>query len=414
MTRASTRRTFLNQASLIAISSTVPQFLHRSVFASEATNDKILVVIQLDGGNDGINTLVPYADEGYAKHRIALRIATEKLIKVNDTVGFHPALRPAADLLEDGRLAIVQGVGYPNPNRSHGVSNSIWQTARLDPSEHTFGWLGRATDERARQTDQTPHSVLLGDDAMPIALRGRRSVAISLANLNDLKLSNAEIHSSAKASQEASAFTSNPRTESSPSDDLLAFTRRSALDAFTTSHLIDELRSTHAADSSKYPMTTLASRLQSIAALIKSGFTTQVYYAIQSGYDTHAGQLPTHARLLAELAGGLKAFHNDLKSSGLEERVITLCFSEFGRRVQEDSSLGTDHGTSGPVILVGSAIQPGLFGKPPSLTELDEGDLKTQFDFRRIYASLLKNWLNVASEKSLAGDFEPMPLIARR
>ena len=185
MTRASTRRTFLNQASLIAISSTVPQFLHRSAFASEATNDKILVVIQLDGGNDGINTLVPYADEGYAKHRIALRIATEKLIKVNDTVGFHPALRPAADLLEDGRLAIVQGVGYPNPNRSHGVSNSIWQTARLDPSGHTsFGWLGRATDERVREIDQTPHSVFLGDDAMPIALRGRRSVAISLAILS--------------------------------------------------------------------------------------------------------------------------------------------------------------------------------------------------------------------------------------
>ncbi len=407
------RRTFLKQAALIALSPTIPQFLCHSVNGSEATNDKILVVIQLDGGNDGINTFVPYNDEGYTKYRDKLRIPTDKLIKINNAVGFHPSLRLAADLLEDGRLAIVQGVGYPNPSRSHGLSNSIWQTARFDPSEHTsFGWLGRATDERARETDRTPHSVLLGDDAMPIALRGRRSVAISLANLNDLKLSNARILSSAKTSQEATEATSIVRTDSSQSNDLLSFTRRASLDAYTTSDLIDELKSKHAEDASKYPSTILSNRLQSIATLVKSGFTTQVYYAIQSGYDTHAAQLPTHARLLAELAGGLKAFHNDLKSSGLEDRVITLCFSEFGRRVQEDSSLGTDHGTAGPVFLAGSSVQPGLIGEPPSLTDLDDGDLKVQFDFRRIYASLLKNWLNVAPEKSLIGEFERMPLIA--
>jgi len=398
---------------LIALSSTVPQFLHRSVFASEATNDKILVVIQLDGGNDGINTLVPYNDEGYAKHRTALRIPTDKLIKINDRVGFHPALRPVANLLEDGRLAIVQGVGYPNPNRSHGVSRSIWQTARLDPSEHTtFGWLGRATDERAQATDRTPHSVLFGDEAIPIALRGRRSTAISLANLNDLKLTDVGMRSASPRSQASVEASLKSQAEPTQPNDLLAFTRRASLDAYSTSDLIDELKSKHAEDASKYPPTILSNRLQSIATLVKSGFTTQVYYAIQSGYDTHAAQLPAHARLLAELAGGLQAFHNDLKSSGLEERVITLCFSEFGRRVQEDSSLGTDHGTSGPVFLAGSSVQPGLIGEPPSLTDLEDGDLKVQFDFRRIYASLLKNWLNVAPEKSLVGEFEPMPLIA--
>jgi len=399
---------------LIGLSSTVPQFLHRSVFATEATNDKILVVIQLDGGNDGINTLVPYTDEGYAKHRTALRIPTDKLIKINDRVGFHPALRPAANLLEDGRLAMVQGVGYPNPNRSHDVSKSIWQTARFDPTEYqSFGWLGRATDERAQETDRTPHSILFGDEAMPVALRGRRSTAISLANLNDLKLTDEGMRSSSQKSNASVEDSLTSHAEPTQPNDLLAFTRRASLDAYTTSDLIDELKSKHAEDASKYPSTALANRFQSIATLIKAGFTTQVYYAIQSGYDTHAAQLPTHARLLAELAGGLKAFHDDLKNTGLDDRVITFCFSEFGRRVQEDSSLGTDHGTAGPVFLSGSSVQAGLIGEPPSLTDLEDGDLKTQFDFRRVYASLLKNWLNVSPQKVLAGQFEAMPLIAK-
>ncbi len=411
MNRISSRRQFLNQASLIALSPTIPQFLCNAVVGAEATNEKILVVIQLDGGNDGINTLVPYTDEGYRKYRDKLRIPTDNLIKVNEAVGFHPALKPVVELLEDGRLAVVQGVGYPNPNRSHDVSKSIWQTARLDPLEHqTFGWLGRATDQCVQENDQIPHSVLFGDEAMPIALRGRRSTAISLAHLNDLTLSDP----STRRSNKQTATLDNAlqgRPANTESNDLLAFARRATLDAYTSSDLIERLKASYASDTAKYPSTALATRMQSIATLIKSGFTTQVYYAIQSGYDTHAAQLPIHSRLLSELAGALKAFHNDLKASGLEDRVITLCFSEFGRRVQEDSSLGTDHGTAGPVFLTGTSIRAGLIGDPPSLTDLEGGDLKSQFDFRRIYASLLQNWLGLSSQGPLSGIFEPMDLV---
>ena len=403
MIRFSTRRSFLNQASLIALSPTIPQFLCNSVMGSELHGGKVLVVIQLDGGNDGINTIVPYTDEGYAKYRPKLHIPTDKLIKISDSVALHPSLRPAADLLEAGQLAIVQGVGYPNPNRSHVVSNSIWQTARLDSTEHkSYGWLGRATDEQAVAADRSPHAIHFGDEATPNALRSRRSTVVSLAHLKDLELA-----------EDSPRFQETDR-ESATTNDLLAFARRASSDALTTSHMIAELKSKYAEDSTSYPTTTLASRLKSIAMLIKSGFSTSVYYAIQSGYDTHANQLPTHSRLLSELAGALKAFQQDLKSAGLDDRVLTICFSEFGRRVQEDSSLGTDHGTAGPIFLSGSSVQPGLVGEAPSLTDLIDGDLKMQFDFRRVYASVLKYWLDVSPQKNLADAFDPMPLIASR
>jgi len=321
------RRQLLQRSALIALAPTVPTFLSRTVRAMEPHNDgRILVVIQLSGGNDGINTVVPFADEGYAQHRDKLRLSTSRLIKVNEQVGLHPALRPAADLLEDGRLAIVQGVGYPNPNRSHDVSMAIWQTARFDPAEHkTFGWIGRAMDGHSAPADGSPHSILLGDENPPITLRGRRSTSVSLAHLNDLKLNSG---------------TELFRTPVADSDnDLLAFARRASLDARSTADLIDEVAKNSTTDGSSYPKTGLAGRLKSIAQLIKADFATPVYYAIQSGYDTHAAQLPTHARLLRELAGAMQAFLDDLQAAGLSERVITLCFSEFGRRVKENASL---------------------------------------------------------------------------
>lgn len=268
------RRQFLQRSSIISLASTVPAFLSRTVCAAEPSrNGHILVVIQLSGGNDGINTIVPYADEGYAKHRDALRLSTDRLIKLNDHVGLHPAVRPAADLLEDGRLAVVQGVGYPNPSRSHDVSMATWQTARFDPEDQkTFGWIGRAMDGRIAPTDGSPHSMLLGSDDPPIALCGRRCTSVSLAHLDDLKMN-------------PGAKIFNP----SPSDtdgDLLAFARRATLDARSAADLIDEVAKNSIGDAIFYPDTGLASRLKSIAQLIKADIPAPVYYAIQPGYDT--------------------------------------------------------------------------------------------------------------------------------
>lgn len=396
-----TRRRFLENASLISLAPTVPFFLTNLGQANTAAKkhqERVLVVIQLSGGNDGINTVVPYRDDGYAKHRKELRLPEQRLLKVSDSAGLHPAMQGAADLLEDGRLAIVQGVGYPNPNRSHEVSMSIYQTARFDPTEHeNSGWLGRAMDQhamhKATAQEGRTNCVLLGDENPPVALRGRRSAALALAHLKDLTLSGQQ---------------TPLNKNSSPKDDLLAFTKRATADAFAAAKTIDEI-TTRSARNNDYPATKLGQRMQSIGQLIKSDFGASVYYAIQSGYDTHAAQLPSHARLLTEFAGALKAFDTDMKRAGLGDKVVTLCFSEFGRRVQENGSLGTDHGTAGPMFLSG-AVQPGLVGSVPSMTDLEDDDLKRQFDFRQVYSTLISDWLGYSAKTVLGGEFEKLKL----
>lgn len=399
MAHHASRRQFLRQSLLIGMAPAIPAFLRSTALASaNNSGERILVVVQLDGGNDGINSVVPFANEGYAQHRKELRLGSDRLVKINDQAALHPSLRPLADLLDDGRLAIVEAVGYPNPNRSHDVSMAIWQTARMDRHDHkSFGWIGRAMDLRSGSTGGAADAVLLGSENPPVALRGRRSASVSLAHLDDLKLRGRLLPQPSRKGED---------------DDLLAFARRAFLDARATADLIDDVEQTAQRERSKhYADSQLAGRLSSIARLIKSGFSTRVYYAIQAGYDTHAAQLPTHARLLNELAGALHAFQNDLQSAGLADRVLTLCFSEFGRRVRENASLGTDHGTAGPVFVMGSQVNPGLIGQPADLTDLDGGDLKMQFDFRQVYASLLRDWLSVPVEPVLGGSFPAVDLV---
>jgi uncharacterized protein (DUF1501 family) len=394
-----TRRDFLRSATLIALAPTVPGFLAATARAARSERDgRILVVIQLDGGNDGINTVVPFADDGYAKHRRVLRLPTAQLVKVNDKVGLHPAMGDAGKLLESGRLAIVQGVGYPNPNRSHFESMAIWQTARFDPEErNNLGWLGRALDGRG-QTGGVPASMFVGGGQLPVALRGRRSIASALTRPEDFLL-----NPLAKPKQASSA--------EEVKDDLAAFVRRNTLDAYATADRMAEVVA--AKDTgARYPTTGLASQLQLMARLIKADAGTRVFYARQGGYDTHAGQLGPHGALLGELAGAMRAFLDDLAAAKLAGRVVLLTFSEFGRTVEENDSAGTDHGTAGPVLLAGPALKPGLVGSTPSLLRLDakHGDLTTTIDFRQVYATVLEDWLGLASKPVLGGAFEKLPL----
>lgn len=394
-----TRRDFLQALPLISLAPTVPGFLARSARAALPEKDgRVLVVIQLDGGNDGINTVVPFRDEGYARHRKALRLSSDQLIRVADGVGLHPAMRGASELLESGRLAIAPGVGYPNPSRSHFQSMAIWQTARLDPEEHTgLGWLGRGLDGGPEAGSGGASMLLLGNGALPTALRGRSTVASALDRIDDLVLDR-PLASTLRGVVE----------KCKPTDDLTAFIQRSTLDAYATA---DRLAALGRDDSqTRYPSTELAKHLGLIARLLKGGLGTRVFYTLQGGYDTHADQLGTHYQLLAELSDALKAFLDDLSASGLAERVLVIGFSEFGRRVEENSSKGTDHGTSGPVLLAGDCVRPGLSGPLPSLSDLVDGDLKVTIDFRQIYASVLENWLGLPSKEALGGEFEPWPL----
>jgi uncharacterized protein (DUF1501 family) len=313
-------------------------------------------------------------------------------VKVNDTVGLHPSMAGFGKLLQAGQLAIAQGVSYPNPNRSHFQSMAIWHTARLDAEQQAgLGWLGRGLDEAKGAS-----SLLVGGGPPPVALRGRRAIASAIERLDDFTLA-------------AGADPRKALPKDEPVDDLAAFVRRNMLDAYATA---DRLAATAKANDgdARYPQNGLASRLQLIARLLKVGVGARVYYTTQGGYDTHYSQLSTHANLLFEFSSAVKAFLDDLAAAKLAERVTVLAFSEFGRRVQENGSAGTDHGTAGPVFLAGPGLKTGLVGTTPSLTDLQDGDLKVNLDFRRIYASILEDWLGLPSETALAGKFQRLPL----
>ncbi len=397
------RRDFLKRSSLLALAPTVPAFLAHTAWAARpAPDQRVLVVLQLEGGNDGINTVVPFRDEGYAKYRRALRLHPDQLVKVSSEVGLHPALADAARLLETGRLAIVQGVGYPNPSRSHFRSRAIWETARVRRPERGAGgeraddrgWLGRALDDGPRPSDRGPDAVFVGGGDLPLALWGRRAVASSLVRPEDYLLALGGVPGAAGPAADG---------------DLAAFVTRHTLDAYATcGQMATVLRAGGRA--ARYPATELAGRLEVIARLLKGGVGTRVFYTTQAWYDTHADQLPEHARLLEELSGGLRAFLDDLTAAGLAERVAVLVFSEFGRRVRENGSAGTDHGTAGPVLLAGPGVRAGLIGPAPRLLDLEDGDLKMAIDFRRVYATVLEDWLGLPSRTALVGAFGRLPL----
>jgi uncharacterized protein (DUF1501 family) len=404
------RRAFLQSSSVLSLSPMVPGFLARTARAAKPEPDsRVLVVIDLTGGNDGINTVVPFADEGYAKHRKALRLAKDRLVRVNDRVGLHPSLGGFGKLLEDGRLAVVQGVGYPDPNTSHGGSATIWQTARLTKEEQQegHGWLGRALGRGVPASSEAPASFSIGTDPLPIALRGRGSVVSALNDLEDY---------AATTPEGLRGAISGPQTK----DDQAAYVRRSLLDGYLTADSLHEAGSGRRADV-VYPETELARRLGLVARVLKGGLGTRVFYTTQAGtgptpggYDTHARQLPTHALLLGELGGALRAFLDDLAAAKIADRVAVLVFSEFGRRVAEngsDGSAGTDHGTAGPVFLAGPGVRAGLVGEAPRLLDLDpNGNLKAGIDFRRVYATVLEDWLGLPAKAALGGAFEKFPL----
>ncbi len=406
-TRRDMLKTSLKSAAMVALSPTVPTFLAQTAWAAAPRLDgRILVVIQLDGGNDAINTLVPFADEGYAKNRKVLRIALKQLVRVNDHVGLHPALRDLGGLLDRGHLALVPGVGYPNPNRSHFESMSIWQTARLDLEDHGgAGWIGRSLDERAKTGETAIASgaaaLYIGGGAPSPALRGRRVGAASLERIEDLTL---------PLGWDRSLITTPLGNHAEKDDGLSAYVRRSVLDAYSCSQRVDGLTRRNSSLTASYPDTELAGKLRTIAQLLKAEMGARVFYASQSGYDTHAGQLNTHYGLLSELSTAIKAFADDLSAAKLLDRVTVMCFSEFGRRVAENGSAGTDHGTAGVVMLAGPGVRPGVHGSVPSLTDLVDGDPKVSTDFRRVYAALLEDWLGLPSRAALGSRFEPLPI----
>lgn len=390
------RRHFLKTSGLISLTPWVPGFVNTLAASTRAeTDQKILVVIEMSGGNDGINTLVPHKDDEYRKLRPKLALDPTTLHKITDSLGLHRSMRASKEMFDAGELAIVNGVGYPNPNRSHFESMSIWHSGLRDSRrESGAGWIGHALD-LTRQADQTSmDGYFVGRDAVSAAMIGRRAQVAALSRFGDLQLDQ--------------SIGSIPGMDSQ--EDITAFVQRQVSDSYATARQLESAaKTTDVAEG--FPNGRLGQQMRLVSQLIKSGSAARVYYTVQGGYDTHSTQVNTHAGLLFEFSRSLKAFVDDMKKNGLGDRVVVLAFSEFGRRVNENSSLGTDHGTAGPVFLGGSPVKAGLLGETTSLTDLEDGDLKSQFDFRQVYSTLLDNWLGIDSRLVLNDEFQHLEIV---
>ena len=420
MNHPTSRRAFLagslSSAALVALSGSVPQFLlQASARAAESGGETILVVVQLTGGNDGLNTVVPYADHVYHKSRPTLGITPARALKIDDYVGLHPSMRSFSRLLQEGRLGIVQGAGYPVPDRSHFSSMDIWQTARREsagvgPASGATGWLGRCMDcdadgDHAIAQDAPAIHLPAGATRLPLALSGRGPHAISMQSLESFRLEDGgDVQLRTAMRQVIDA----PRA---PESELVAFLHRGARSALESSRQVQEADRRYKTDV-PYPETALATRLKTVAQLIEAGLRTRIYYLDLDGFDTHSAQSSTQPALLAQLSDAVAAFIHDLVQHQHDKRVLVMTFSEFGRRVAENASRGTDHGTAAPMFLAGTRVKPGLLSKHPSMTDLDAGDLKFTTDFRSVYAEVLENWLAVPSEPILGAKFAPLRAIA--
>ncbi|NBX25191.1 MAG: DUF1501 domain-containing protein [Planctomycetes bacterium] len=418
---AHSRRVFIrNGVALASLAGTIPAFIQDSAFglvAQAAGNpggagipgERILVVVQLGGGNDGLNTVVPYGSGDYfnARPTIGIRApggqATGQAgvaLELDRTlgIGLHPSLRGMKELLDDGQLAVLQGVGYPNPNRSHFTSMDIWHTAQ--PGGRGDGWIGRYFDNTCNGTPLPEGAISLGRTA-PLAMLGKVQKPVSFESADLFRWTGEDVDRGMEATYQAiNRAGVLPET---PERSQAAFLMRTALDAQVSS---DRIRA--AVDRrpmTQWPNSDLARQLRMVAAMIRDGMKTRVYYATLSGFDTHAGQLGTHARILQQVGDAMLAFQNELKAQGDQDRVLTLVFSEFGRRVQQNASGGTDHGTAAPSFVIGSRVRPGVHGNHPSLTDLDNGDLKFTQDFRGVYAALLEDWMKAPADKVLGGKF---------
>ena len=402
------RRQFLTHslkgASLLTLSSVVPQFIARTAMAAEVGKDNILVVVEMNGGNDGLNTVIPYGDDLYPKYRDTLRQTKDQIVKVNDHIGLNSGMRSFDRLLQRGELAIVQGVGYPNPERSHFESMDTWQSA--DPRRKTnTGWLGRCTNELNSATGGIP-IMHVGPSRLPLALQGANGGAISVNTQMPYRL---ELGGGEPDQQKARRKLLEDLAQPAKDGDaasLADFVYRREVQTLTTLDRLQEvLKGTNAGqfpgfgpDGRPYGQNALPQKLQLIAQLIQKGFGTRIFYVMRDGFDTHSDQANQHRNLLAEVADGVTTFFETLRQTSHDKHVRLMTFSEFGRRVQENASKGTDHGAASCLFVAGPGVKGGPVGDHPSLSDLDSGDLKFHTDFRQVYATLLDGWLGCDSK----------------
>jgi uncharacterized protein (DUF1501 family) len=406
------RRQFLTRtlqgSSLLALGSVVPGFLANTARAAQAGKDTVLVVIEMSGGNDGLNTVIPYSDDIYHKARPTLRFTKEQVIKVDDAIGLHPSLNSFKQLLNDGHLAIVQGIGYPNPDRSHFESMDVWQSG--DPKRKTgSGWIGRSAAELQDKKGNVP-VIQVGPNRLPLALQGAPGGVVSINNQRAYRLELGADAARQKVRRQLLEDLATPEGKDDPND-LLQFVQRREVQTYTTLDRIKEVLDAEHPNANGQQYTNLGQKMGLVAKLIDKGFGARVFYVMIDGFDTHSAQAQAQPRLLQEIADSVNFLFSALKQSGNDKRVAVMTFSEFGRRVYENGSKGTDHGSGSCLFVAGPGIKGGLIGKHPSLSDLDDGDLKYHTDFRRLYATLLDQWLGCDSTAVLGAKFEHLDLV---
>lgn len=425
-----TRRLFLQRGlALLAAVPTIPSFLDQTVMAvanpldvplvqqPSGKDGKILVIVQLAGGNDGLNTVVPYADDEYHRARPGLRLGADEVLKINDHVGLHPNLASLAKLYEQGNMAIVQGVGYPNPNRSHFRSMDVWHTAIPEEEMAASGWVGRYFDNTCNGSD--PHVGINIGQNVPLAMQGERITPLSFARPENYRYKGTDttyyqaLNAAPDRSGDSGGAWGDGSVAGDGGDSALDFLHRTAMDAQVSSDKILSVTQNHRRRPGEYPGGEFGEGLRMISAMIGGGLPTRVYYVSLGGFDTHANQRGRHEQLMTRFAQGVGAFWEDLREQGNADRVLMMSFSEFGRRVRQNASGGTDHGTAAPVFLFGenAALQSGIWCRHPSLTDLDNGDLRYGVDFRSVYAAILQNWLDAPAAAVLGKQFDPLPVL---
>jgi len=409
-----TRRDFLKAAlgvsTMLSLASPAPNLLLRAATAGAARRDDrdtILVVVQLSGGNDGLNTVVPYADDEYARNRPTLRLGPKDVHKIDSYLGFHPRMEAFSRLYKEGHLSILHGVGYPNSDRSHDVAMRHWHTAKPDDSDCQTGWLGRAADSVWHTNQKDTPVVFVGPIVQPFGLRAEHVIIPSIRSSDDLTIDPAPGESQPRQAVELSrADRDNP---------LLNHLRDCTAIARANSRRIEAVAGA-SANKAEYPAFRLAETLHTVARLIRADVGIRIFFTELGGggiggFDNHANQLGNHCSLLHHLSESIAAFINDLKRDKALNRVLLMTFSEFGRTVKENGRHGTGHGAAAPVFLAGGKLKSGLIGSHPSLTDLDNGAMKFHTDFRRVYATVLDRWLGFDSRIVLDRQFELLDIL---
>jgi len=394
------RRKFIRNTSIASSLLLVPSFVKafENVNANEA-GYKRLVIIQLSGGNDGLNTIVPFRNDIYYNKRNRIAIPKKEVLTLNDELGLHSSLAPIKRLYDKGFVSIINNVGYPNPNRSHFRSTDIWQTASDSDKYWQSGWIGRYLDAHGKH----PYNAIEVDDSLSLALKGENNNGIATKDANILFKTSQDPY----FKKVLKFYNAEHLTEHN-----LGYLYKTMIAAESSAKYIYETSKTYKSNLA-YPQNPFANQLKTTAQFINSGLDTKVFYASLGGFDTHVNQQNKQTRLLSIYAESMESFVKDLQKNGTFKDTLILTFSEFGRRVQQNSGLGTDHGTANNVFIIGENLKRnGLYNNAPDLLNLDQnGDLIFTIDFRSIYATILKNWLNVDDEKILNNSFSRLDFI---